>query len=665
MEVINMNKNKEFFNNTIVIGILILFVGTSLIPSICGDYNNEKDTSFLTFYTFDKFGTKECKVEISTIAANIVSDTFEEFRYKITNDPMSSETKTLKNSFVELLDRYDLIPHGLSKDYIVSLLNPRWLQEIGNNNLFRKHNIPCSAASIVSNDVISTQLSHFGSAVFCSLAGTGRGLIFTPIIFPRPRLLALWSSFSSAFSTAANLYTGHGFAASGSQTGIALGFWGIGLSFAIPGEPATFGFGGYALLALVRADDIETYPLNQKPVISDENPSNDKRDVPVSLSELSFRISDPDGDRMSYWVTTDPDIGSGEGHLKDDGVYSVDVSGLEYDKSYSWTVRVSDGKDSVEKQFGFITEMGPPFDPFDEGWQYRKKITIDHNIVAGNLENFPILISMIDPDLHDEVQFDGDDILFMDNDGVANRLFHEIEEYDGSDGELVCWVNIPNLSSSIDSVFYLYYGNLGCSSQQRPFRVWNSDFIHVWHLGENLEDSAGFDDGNDHGTDVVSGKIGKARDFEENEKDFIDFGDMDQPGDGSLTTMTFEAWVKPKSFNDECCIMNKYNTQGSDLTSYYIAINVEGKFRSSVYQSPGSKTRSITTDAYAEIGHWIYVTSTFDLGGTNDIVPFIDGNEVSDIQPDSNSDYMRDISVSDDIGRFKAEAGTRYIDAEI
>ena len=606
--------NNKWLNRILVILLAVLFIGTSIIPSICGDYNNEQDTISLTFYTFDKTGTKECKVEISTIAANVISDTFEELKYKIINDPVSSDTKILKNDFVELLDSYDLIPQGLSKDSIVSLLNPRWQQHIENNNWYSKNNI------------LSMQSPNIGSAVFCSVAGSGRGLIFTPIIFPRPRLFTLWSSFSSAFSTAANLYTGHGFAATGSQTGIALGFWGVGLSFAIPGEPAFFGFGGYALLALVSADDIEMYPPNQKPVISDENPSNDKRDVSVSLSELSFRISDVDGDRMSYWVTTDPDIGSGEAHLKDDGVYSVDVGNLEYDKSYSWTVRVSDGKDTVEKQFGFFTEMGPPFDPFNEGWQYRKKITIDHNMVAGDLSDFPVLVSLVDSDLADKAQFDGDDILFMDDDGVANRLFHEIEKYDSSGGELVCWVNIPNLSSSVDTVLYLYYGNLGCTSQQCPVRVWNSNYCGVWHLNKNpidliYDSTKNNNDGISHGLmdseNLIDGKIGKCIIFD-GDDDYIAVADSPSLKPENVSLQTFFKPLENDPDGGFFLLKASYDVWGnadgrtygfnwSDIKNY-----IGGRFER--YASPQGE---FLGSYPASLGSWTHLVLTFNKSSSS------------------------------------------------
>jgi len=77
------------------------------------------------------------------------------------------------------------------------------------------------------------------------------------------------------------------------------------------------------------------------------------------------------------------------------------------------------------------------FDPFIEGWFYQKQIIINHNMVDGDLINFPVLINIIDSDLASKAQDDSDDILFMDDSGVANKLSHEIEYFDGASGELL------------------------------------------------------------------------------------------------------------------------------------------------------------------------------------------------------------------------------------
>ncbi|KYK25128.1 hypothetical protein AYK24_05335 [Thermoplasmatales archaeon SG8-52-4] len=128
------------------------------------------------------------------------------------------------------------------------------------------------------------------------------------------------------------------------------------------------------------------------------------------------------------------------------------------------------------------------FNPFIEGWKYRKQITIDHTKVAGNLNNFPVLVSNIDPDLASKAQADGNDILFMTDIGEAEQLFHEIEFFDNSTGELVAWVNIPSIFNSIDIVFYMYYGNPDCSSYEISERIWDSNYQAVWHLSEDETD---------------------------------------------------------------------------------------------------------------------------------------------------------------------------------
>jgi len=396
------------------------------------------------------------------------------------------------------------------------------------------------------------------------------------------------------------------------------------------------------------------------PIVFNPIPGDGDSWVPIDVSQLSFNLSDYQGDIMNYTVETVPDIGTGNGFNVNEGKYSIEVSGLECETDYHWFVNVTDGEYWTSEVFGFKTQPIMVFDPFDEGWQYRKKITIDHNKVAGNLTNFPVLISVVDDDLKNKVQGDGDDILFMDNFGVANRIVHEIESFDGSSGELVAWVNVTSISGSVDTVFYIYYGNPNCGSQQYPDRVWDSDFIHVWHLGDSLVDSSGFDDGNDHGTSIVYGKIGKGRDFEQDEKDYVDFGDMSQPGDSSLTTMTWEGWVKPEIL--DIIFMTKYDTSGTDYVSYHLDFRQGGKFGIWCASAWGVTTQGMTDNSYSVIDEWIYLTATFNLGGINDLNSFINGNEVDFTQTTNDANVMKNIPVTDELGRCRYEAGTGYTD---
>jgi hypothetical protein len=126
-------------------------------------------------------------------------------------------------------------------------------------------------------------------------------------------------------------------------------------------------------------------------------------------------------------------------------------------------------------------------------WQYRKAIKVLASQVPGDLTDFPVLVSLIDPDLKNRSRADGHDILFLGPDRNTLMDF-EIEKYDSGSGELVAWVRIPYLSSITDSTFYMYYGNLGQAiSLENPQGLWKNGYVGVYHMAEeigNIENSA-------------------------------------------------------------------------------------------------------------------------------------------------------------------------------
>jgi hypothetical protein len=118
---------------------------------------------------------------------------------------------------------------------------------------------------------------------------------------------------------------------------------------------------------------------------------------------------------------------------------------------------------------------------WNPGWAYRKMITVDHAKVSADLSGFPFLVDIVDVDLVSKAKSDGGDVVFTDQSG--NKLNHEIEFYDNVTGHLVCWVN-TDLSSSVDTELYMYYGNPEAANQENPTGVWNSGYAMVQHLAE-------------------------------------------------------------------------------------------------------------------------------------------------------------------------------------
>ena len=154
---------------------------------------------------------------------------------------------------------------------------------------------------------------------------------------------------------------------------------------------------------------------------------------------------------------------------------------------------------------------------YSGAWLYRKKITIDHNKVAGSLNGFPVLLDRTDAAVGAKAQQpSGNDILFTSWDGTT-RIPHEFESYTWNSGALVVWVMVPSLSPTTDTVIYMYYDNPAAPNQQDPASVWDANYVGVWHLndtsGTTIKDSSSSaNTGTTSGSPTLgtAGKIGSA-----------------------------------------------------------------------------------------------------------------------------------------------------------
>ena len=125
---------------------------------------------------------------------------------------------------------------------------------------------------------------------------------------------------------------------------------------------------------------------------------------------------------------------------------------------------------------------------YDASWPFRLKLVIDHNRVAGDLVNFPVLVAVTEPGLRPAVhrgyidQLAGPDIIFSLADG-RTLLEWELEKYVAGTGEIKAWVKLPLLVAGADTIIYMYYGRSGEKTGHQFSRaVWNDDHGLVLHL---------------------------------------------------------------------------------------------------------------------------------------------------------------------------------------
>jgi hypothetical protein len=114
-----------------------------------------------------------------------------------------------------------------------------------------------------------------------------------------------------------------------------------------------------------------------------------------------------------------------------------------------------------------------------------RTITIDHAKVASDQAGLPLTITLSDAGLkttgnggHVQTASCFDCQFFLDA-GHSQRLFWQIESYDGSAGTLVAHVRVPQVSHTLDSVIYLFYGDYTVATFQggAPLAVWGGTIV--------------------------------------------------------------------------------------------------------------------------------------------------------------------------------------------
>ncbi|UCE09027.1 MAG: DUF2341 domain-containing protein, partial [Candidatus Thorarchaeota archaeon] len=276
-------------------------------------------------------------------------------------------------------------------------------------------------------------------------------------------------------------------------------------------------------------------------------------------------------------------------------------------------------------------------------YKYKKDIAIDHTKVSADLSGFPVLIEIIDTDLKFKAQDDGDDIVFR-ADEVP--LSHEIELFDkgynSTHARLVAWVK-TDISSTVDTVVTMYYGNALVGNQERPHSVWSDGYWGVWHLGETggaaLDSTSLGNDGTVLGgpSRGVAGPVGHAYEFD-GADDYVYLANQN-----TQSTGTYSFWFYPHNIVDEINII-AYDAYRNRIAMYNARIRPETATESEYFYFTLS---SIVQDAWQHVvfirsgdSGDLYINGTFiqhvvetgadtitvdSIGGTVDIDRMFDG----------------------------------------
>lgn len=181
------------------------------------------------------------------------------------------------------------------------------------------------------------------------------------------------------------------------------------------------------------------------------------------------------------------------------------AGGVNYGSAIAWLAQASataqnpTWTDSFAFPVGVVnatfTTSGPP--PPAAAYCYRRTLTVDHTQCGtADSTDFPVVARLSDATfktvangghVQHTTTSNGQtvpaDLNFYSDLALTTPLAYETESYDATTGDLVCWVKLPTLSHTADTVFYMAYGDAGTTTFQGNVNgTWNSNFKGVWHL---------------------------------------------------------------------------------------------------------------------------------------------------------------------------------------
>jgi hypothetical protein len=267
---------------------------------------------------------------------------------------------------------------------------------------------------------------------------------------------------------------------------------------------------------------------------------------------------------------------------------------------------------------------------YDPAFSYKKSIVIPHGKVSGgsDLLDFPVLISLTDSNLKSMANgglvfsSSGYDLLFTDS-SETRELPYEVESYTASSGALVCWVRVPVLSASQDTVLYLYFGNSTVTGPQATAsNVWTPNYRGVWHLGNgttlSCADSTSFaNNGTNHSATATTGKLDGGAAFVSASSEFIQIpasSTLNNPG----SQVTVSGWINTSS----SASMLIFSSGNGSSTGYQLGIEASGV----PFLWSSSNGSSVDGSSAINNGSWHSVVGVWD--GTNGTL-YADGVQVA------------------------------------
>jgi hypothetical protein len=270
----------------------------------------------------------------------------------------------------------------------------------------------------------------------------------------------------------------------------------------------------------------------------------------------------------------------------------------------------------------------------------QRAMTINHTNVPSTQSNFTVLVSVTDPALKTVANgghvanAKGYDIGFYSDSGGTIKLKWQVEKYDGTTGNLIAWVKIPSVSSSTDTVFYLFYGDSSINTDQSdPPNTWDSNFKGVWHMSDNAASTTirestatGANGTNNANTSskTATGQIGNALSYNGSTD-----GSFAPINLSSTNIVTLSFWVKwTTNANDDDLAFEYTPNYNSNSNHGFMADWNAGSFGGGKFEmGMGNGDSTYWTDLFGRpsAGTWHLIHLVFNRSGSTNKA-YVDGS---------------------------------------
>jgi YD repeat-containing protein len=344
-------------------------------------------------------------------------------------------------------------------------------------------------------------------------------------------------------------------------------------------------------------------------------------------------LSSPSGPPGAALTITGQNFGTAQGGSE------VTINGAPATSVTSWigtqiVVQVPTGATTgnvVVTVPGYVASNGVHF-TVTGGYANGRAITISHTMVPNTDQtNFPVLVSGTYSFLAttanggDVSSASGYDIIFTSDPDGLNVLPFEQESYSPTTGVVNYWVQVPTVSHTNDTVFYVFYGNPAITTDQsNKSAVWDSNYRGVWHLANGTILNASDSTGNGNNGTVQGGVMAAAGQ--------IDGAGSFNGSSGYISTVntfgwplssTNEAWINTTSTAGHKVAGLETNQTGAGSTGYDSNLYVDSTGRAVATCYNGSLV-TVASSAEVNNGVWHHLVSTLNTS-TNTLMLYVDG----------------------------------------